>query len=134
VLEQIVRRDLLFRGMEHFGATPDNLPPAEKIVREVREADAYLGIFGVRYGSIDAKTGLSMTELEFNEAAASDKPKLLYVIREDAQVKKIDFEADAEKRARLEALVNRIKEKYVVFEFSTPTDLAKQVYEDLGKL
>src|SRR5262249_18737621 len=44
-IDQLVRRDLLFRGMEHLGAIPENLPPAEKIVKQVGEADVYLGIF-----------------------------------------------------------------------------------------
>jgi type II secretory pathway predicted ATPase ExeA len=134
VLEQVVRRDLLFRGMEHFGADPENQPPAEKIVRQVREADVYVGIFGVRYGFVDAKSGLSMTELEFNEAETLGKPKLLYVLHEDAEVKRSYLEAEPEKQAKLQALLKRIKAKYMVYQFRTVEELAKQVYEDLGKL
>lgn len=134
VLEQVVRRDLLFRGMEHFGADPENQPPAEKIVREVRESDVYVGIFGVRYGFVDPQSGVSMTELEFNEAETLDKPKLLYVLHEDAEVKRSYLEAEPEKQAKLQALLKRIKSKYVVYPFRTIEDLAKQVYEDLGKL
>ncbi len=134
VMEQLVRRDFLFRGMEHFGATPENLPPAEKIVREVHEADVYLGIFGARYGFVDPVSGLSMTELEFNEAEKLDKPKLLYVLHEDADVKRSDLETDPEKQAKLRILISRIRSKYVIYQFSTVAELAKQVYEDLGKL
>ena len=134
VLEQVVRRDLLFRGMEHFGADPENQAPAEKIVQQVREADVYVGIFGVRYGFVDAQTGVSMTELEFNEAETLAKPKLLYVLHEDADVKRSYLEAEPEKQAKLQALLRRIKSKYMVYQFSTVADLAKQVYEDLGKL
>jgi hypothetical protein len=134
VIDEILRRDLLFRGMEHFGASPDNLAPAEKIVQEVRAADVYLGIFGVRYGSTDPATGLSMTEVELNAAESAGKPMLLYVIREDAPVKKSDWDTDMQKRARLEALIARLKQKYVVHGFIDAADLAKRVYEDLGKL
>ena len=101
VKDQIARRDMLFRGMDRFGADPSHIAPAAKIVEEVRNADAYLGIFGVRYGSIDQATGLSMTELEFNEAEASGKPMLLYVIRDDAPVKVSDIEHDSEATAKL---------------------------------
>jgi O-acetyl-ADP-ribose deacetylase (regulator of RNase III) len=73
VKDAISKCDLFFRGMEHFGADSDRLPAASLIVAEVRKADVYLGIFGVRYGSIDPVTGLSMTELEFREAETSKK-------------------------------------------------------------
>jgi hypothetical protein len=96
VKDAISRADMFFRGMEHFGASADGLPPASVIVDEVRKADAYLGIFGVRYGSIDPVTGLSMTELEFREAETSKKQMLLYVIHEDATVAAGLVETDPE--------------------------------------
>lgn len=134
IKDQIARRDLLFRGMEHFGASPSNLPPASVIVKEVRESDAYLGVFGVRYGYMDEATGLSMTELEFNEAEAGDKKMLLYVIKEDAPVKVSDIEPSPKGKAKLDALKSRILKNYVVYKFSSVEDLSRQVYEDLGKL
>lgn len=134
IKDQIARRDMLFRGMEHFGADPSGLAPAAKIVEEVRKADVYVGVFGVRYGSIDPETGISMTELEFNEAKASGKPVLLYVIRDDAPVKVSDIESNPEGKAKLDALRGRILSEHVVYMFSSVEDLARQVYEDLGKL
>ena len=133
VLEQIVRRDLFFRGMEHFGADP-YLSPASLIVEEVRKADVYLGIFGVRYGFVHKETGLSMTELEFSEAEKCGKPMLLYIIKDDANVKVSDFESDPDSKVKLDALKLRIKRDRVVFMFSSIDDLKRQVYMDLGKL
>lgn len=134
VKDQITRRDMLFRGMEHFGADPGRLAPATKIVDEVRKTDLYLGIFGVRYGSLDQATGLSMTELEFNEAEASGKPMLLYVIRDDAPIKVSDIEPDPNSKVKLDSLKARILKNHVTYMFDTIEDLARQVYEDLGKL
>jgi len=134
VKDQITRRGMFFRGMEHFGADPSHLAPAAKIVKEVHNADIYLGIFGVRYGSIDQATGLSMTELEFNEAEASGKYMLLYIIHNDAPVKVCDIEPDPEGRVKLDVLKARILQKHTVYMFRTVEDLARQVYEDLGKL
>ena len=134
VKEQIARRDLLFRGMEHFGASPDNLTPLEKIREGVCNADVYLGIFGVSYGFVHRDTGLSMTEIEFREAEASKKPMLLYLIHEDAPVRVADIEGDPQSKTKLNSLARRIKENYVVYKFLTVEDLARQVYEDLGKL
>ena len=134
VKDQIISRDMLFRGMEHFGADPSKLPPAKKIVEEVRKADVYVGIFGVRYGFVDQATGLSMTELEFNEAEASGNPMFLYVIREDAPIKVSDVESDPQSKVKLDNLKARIMLKHVVYMFETSEDLARQVYADLGKL
>ena len=134
VKDQITRRDLLFRGMEHFGADHSHLAPAAKIIEEVRSADAYIGIFGVRYGSVDQVTGLSMTELEFNEAKAIGKPMFLYVIRDDASVKVSDVETDTEGKAKLDDLKARILQNHIVYRFSGTEDLSRQVYEDLGNL
>jgi hypothetical protein len=135
VLEQVVRRDLFFRGMEFFGAEPASPPPAEKIVSAVRESDVYLGIFGVRYGFVDPKSGLSMTELEFNEAESSRKPMLLYLMRDDADDARLrpdEFEPDKEPKRK--ALIERIRRKHIAYQFTGVDDLARQVYEDLGKL
>jgi O-acetyl-ADP-ribose deacetylase (regulator of RNase III) len=134
VKEAIIRRDLFFRGMEHFGADPDRFPPAGKIVEEVRKADVYLGVFGVRYGSIDPATGLSMTELEFREAEASKKPMLLYIIHADAPVTVSHLETDLEAARKLNSLKNHILSTYVTYMFRNVDDLSRQVYEDLGKL
>jgi O-acetyl-ADP-ribose deacetylase (regulator of RNase III) len=133
VKEQIARRDMLFRGMEHFGADPAGLAPATRIVEEVRRADVYLGIFGVRYGSIDPVTSLSMTELEFREAEARQKPMLLYVIHDNAQVEVSQIEADPEGKRKLEALRAHLLRKYVPYKFRSVDDLGRQVFEDLGK-
>ncbi len=119
--------------MEHFGASYSNQAPASVIVEEVRNADVYIGIFGVRYGYIDQATGLSMTELEFNEAEESGKPWLLYVIDEEAPVKVADIEPSSEGQEKLNTLKARILSKYTVYKFKGEEDLARQVYEDLGK-
>jgi hypothetical protein len=138
VKDQIARRDLHFRGMEHFGAAPDRSAPAAKIVEEVRKADVYIGVFGVRYGSIDPSTGLSMTELEFREAEASTeasrKPMLLYLIHEDADVRVSDIESNPESKQKLDELKAYIRSLYIPYMFMDVEDLARQVYEDLGKL
>lgn len=72
--DQISRRDLLFRGMEHFGADPQSVSPSSKIVAEVRNADVYLGMFGVRYGSVDSATGVSMTDWSTQRPRSATSP------------------------------------------------------------
>ena len=135
VLDQIVRLDLRFRGMEHFGADPDRNCPADKCRAAVRESDVYLGIFGMRYGSRDPATGLSMTEIELREAEKrSDMPILIYVVGRTARVEVGQVEADGEGRQKLDELIARLRARYVVADFDSAETLAQRVYQDLSKL
>ncbi len=134
IKEQISRRKLIFVGMEHFGAKPENQPPASVIIDEVKKADIYIGVFGVRYGYIDQATGLSMTELEYKEAKSSNKPILLYVIKETANVKVSDIEKDETGREKLKNLIEDILKNKVIYMFDTVADLERQVYADLEKI
>jgi Domain of unknown function (DUF4062)/AAA domain len=135
VLDQIVRLDLRFRGMEHFGADPERLYPAAKCREAVRQSDIYVGIFGMRYGSSDARTGLSMTETELREAERRhDMPMLIYVVSPAARIEVAHLDDDAESRKKLDALLTRLRERYTVFQFDSVDALAKQVYQDLARL
>jgi hypothetical protein len=42
----------------------------------------YLGVFGMRYGSIDEESGRSITELEYREARRAGLPCMIYLIDE----------------------------------------------------
>jgi O-acetyl-ADP-ribose deacetylase (regulator of RNase III) len=134
LIDQISRRKMIFIGMEHFGADPNNHPPANKVITEVNNADIYVGVFGVRYGSIDPATGISMTELEFQQAKTSNKKMLLYLIKDTANVKVSDIEKDPIGEEKLEKLKTEIKAIKTVYFFDTAEDLARQLYEDLGKI
>jgi len=134
LIDQISRRKMIFIGMEHFGADPNNHPPASKIIAEVNGADIYVGVFGVRYGSIDPATGISMTELEFQQAKTSNKKMLLYLIKDTANVKVSDIERDPIGKEKLEKLKTEIKAMKTIYFFDTAEDLARQLYEDLSKI
>lgn len=129
IMEQIQRRDLLFRGMEHFGAA--QVPSAQFVVEQVRRADVYLGIFARRYGSVDPNSGRSMTELEYDEAVSLGIPRLCYVTHKDATVKSGDAESDPEKLSKLNAFLSKVT-RDVVYQFRDIGDLARQVFDDLG--
>jgi O-acetyl-ADP-ribose deacetylase (regulator of RNase III) len=134
VKDAVSRCDLLFRGMEHFGADPNRLPPATLIVNEVKNAHIYIGIFGVRYGYVDPATGLSMTELEFREAEDSQKPMLLYLMHGETSVPVDNIEHDPQSVSKLAALKTHISSKYVVYMFRNVDDLRRQVITDLERL
>jgi hypothetical protein len=57
---------------------------------------------------------------------------LLYVFRSDAQVARADIEPDAAAYEKLQRLLARVHQR-LVYKFSSPIDLARQVYTDLGR-
>lgn len=54
----------------------------------MERAGLYLGILGMSYGHVDAGTGRSMTELEYEQALASGKELLLFVVDKQAPLDK----------------------------------------------
>lgn len=74
-----------------------------------------------------------MTELEYREAKSANKPMLLYVIKDTANVKVSDIEQDKIAIEKLEKLKQEILKNKMVYMFDSVEDLAQQVYEDLGK-
>ena len=59
VREVLQRLETVVRGMEYFGSLPET--PKEECLRIVRTCRAYIGIFAMRYGSLDPATGKSLT-------------------------------------------------------------------------
>src|SRR5712692_6374122 len=66
-LRGVFEADLII--METFGS--DAAPPDIFSVRHVRDSDLFVGIYAHRYGTIDPKSGESITELELDEAKRS---------------------------------------------------------------
>lgn len=132
VLRALQRFEAVARGMEHFGSLPG--VPKDECLRIVRDCRAYVGIFAMRYGSIDPESGRSLTELEYEEAQRFHLRSLIYLIDEDRQPvlpKHVDFGEPAEK---LNILKSRLKERHVVSFFTTPDDLAMRVTQDVARV
>lgn len=73
---------------EDFGAQPTT--PQDACLEGVRASDLYVGIFGNRYG-YEAKSTLSATEEEFQEAERLGKPILCFVQEGDKEPKQEQF-------------------------------------------
>lgn len=132
VRDAITRLDHNTKAMEFFGALPDT--PKAECLRLVRSADVYVGIFGMRYGYVDAATNKSMTQLEYEEAQALRIPSLVYVIDEHKHPvlpAHIEHGPGADK---LRELKKTLLNNHVVNKFSSPEDLAAKVTQDLVRL
>lgn len=82
VCEQLRKMGYLDVAMEHYSASDQR--PVDKCLADVRDCDVYLGIFAHRYGHIPNGSTKSITELEFREAVKSNKPRLIFVLPENA--------------------------------------------------
>ncbi len=80
--------------MENF--TASSQPQWDTIQPLIDECDYYVLLVGFKYGSIDAETGLSYTEKEYDYAISIGKPILSFILdesfglRSDSDLTKID--------------------------------------------
>lgn len=86
-VEAILKSGNIPAGMELFKA--GNVSQLKAIKEWIDESDIYLLILGGRYGSIEAKSKLSYTHLEYNYAVKKKKPYFAIVIEEAALKEKI---------------------------------------------
>ena len=132
VRQGLHRLETVVRGMEYFGSLP--LTPKEECLRIVRTCRAYIGVYAMRYGSVDAATGKSLTHLEYEEAQRIHLPSLVYLIDEEQQPvlpSHIEFGEGAEKLRLFKAT---LRERHVVSLFTTPDDLALKITRDVPAL
>ncbi len=121
------------KNMEEYVAA--NVRPLDQCLADVREADIYVGMFGFRYGYVPPEQHnnpqqLSITELEFQEARANDKPCLAFVAKEDVGVlpKYMDaYTGDGENGEQIKRLRQSLLAEQMVAQFSTPEGLATEV-------
>ena len=124
----IIRMNQTIRGMEFFGSNPES--PLEVCLKTVRESKIYVGIIGMRYGSILDESGKSFTELEYEEAVKNSIPSLIYILDENHPIAP-KFMDTGEKARRLEDFKTRLRRTHVVSTYTTPADLGKKVVQDL---
>jgi hypothetical protein len=124
VRDVIKNLGLKFIGMEEF--TPNAQAPADLIRRKVNEGRVYLGILGMRYGYVDPGTGLSMTELEYRQAIASDKRICMFIMDQNAPILASMVEDDPIRFAKLIDFRSRVMKAHTCALFTDSSDLAQK--------
>src|ERR1700722_14033714 len=120
IQDALTQLEAIVRGMEQFGSKPGS--PVEECVKVVQSCQLYIGIFGMRYGSVPEGHDKSMTHIEYDEAQRLSLPSLIYILNEDHPIPAKDVETGpgAEK---LKGLKEQLKKRHTVSFFTTPEDL-----------
>jgi hypothetical protein len=112
-------------AMEYYGA--QDTRPLDKCLADVASCDLYICIVAWRYGFIPMGHSHSITELEYRQAVESGKPRLVFLLSEDAPWPQSRVERDA--YDRVAEFRDRLREDRIVAEFIDAADLARRVGE-----
>ena len=88
----------------------------------------------MRYGSLDEKSGKSMTHLEYEEAQKLGLPTLIYLIDEEKQPVIPKLVDTGENATKLEELKSDLKKRFTVSFFTTPEHLSRMISQDLPEV
>lgn len=124
----LIRLEQIVKGMEYFGSSPKK--PLDVCLESVRSSKVYIGIIGMRYGSIEEETQRSFTQLEYEEAIKNNIPILIYIIDDNHPIppKFVDLDKKAELLSGFKKLLTK---NHTVSYFTTPNDLGKKLASDL---
>lgn len=128
-LDVITSLKQTYEGMEFFGA--DTRTPLDVMLDKLSYCQLYIGIIGMRYGSVDKNTQKSYTELEYEKARDLGIPCLIYIIDEENALiapKYVDRGVLADK---LDAFKNKLRSEHVIKKFISPDSLGEALQHDL---
>jgi hypothetical protein len=111
--------------MEDFGAV--DAEPVEVCRRKVADSDVFVGLVGHLYGSRPDGSDLSYTQLEYEEAKRSGKPRLLFVADEDFPLPARLGREPEEDFERQRAFRDQVRYERTVAFFREPQELATLV-------
>lgn len=117
-------------GMEVFGA--QTRKPLDTCLAEVLTSEVFIGIIGMRYGSVDEATGKSFVELEYEAAVKSGLEIWIFLIdEENANIPPIHV--DCEYAERLRDFKKRLKKDHTCSIYYSVEDLAVRIKSNLEK-
>lgn len=124
----LVRLEQIVKGMEYFGSNPKK--PLEVCLDTVKNCKVFVGIIGMRYGSIEEQTKKSYTQLEYEEAIKNQIPTLIYILDENHPISPKFVDRD-EKAKMLSDFKEVLTRNHTISYFTTPEDLGKKLTSDL---
>jgi len=132
VRDALSQLETIVRGMEYFGSKPGS--PIEECLAAVRSCTVYVGVFGMRYGTIPDGFDRSMTHLEYDETQQAELPSLIYLIDEEIQPVLPKHVETGPGAPALGALKEQLRKRHVVSAFTTSEDLARRVLHDIPEV
>lgn len=135
-VEAILKAGHIPAGMELFAA--GNKSQMAVIEKWIDESDIYMLILGFRYGSLDDKSKLSYTELEFDYAVSKNKPFFAVVMNEATKEDKVKKEGTAilegKNEDKLRAFREKVCNNHVCKFFGDNRDIQLAVHESIHEL
>jgi len=131
VWEALEKYDVIVKGMEEFGARSSD--PLTTCLAEVAQADIYVGMLGMRFGSEDIKTQKSFTQLEYEKAVELGKDIYVYLLDEENSLVNPSL-IQYDKQTKLNAFKSVLKEKHTVDTFSNSQDLVSKLERKFNEL
>jgi hypothetical protein len=128
IQDALSQLETVVRGMEQFGSKPGS--PVDECLKVVRSCRLYVGVFGMRYGTVPDGHDRSMTHIEYDEAQKIGLPSLIYILNENHAIPAKDVETGSGAE-RLQALKELLKKQHTVSFFTTPEDLQARIMHDV---
>ena len=119
-------------GMEIFGAR--SAAPLQTCVDEVMKCEVFVGIVGMRYGSVDEKIAKSFVRVEYETALEKNLDILIYLIDEEKSRIPPKFVDIGESASKLRDFKELLRKKHTIETFLSPEDLGNKVESDLLRL
>ena len=129
VTQAILECECFPAGMELFPAS--NKSQWDFIKRVIDESDIYLVVIAGRYGSINRDKNISYTEMEFDYAMETDKPIIVLIHNNIADLPSKKVESTDRGRELLENFTEKAKEGRLVKFWSNKDDIKSAVITSL---
>ena len=124
IQEILLMADCIPAGMEAFVATNDEQFNVIKKVIDL--CDYYVLIVGGRYGSVNEKTGLSYTEMEYDYAVSKHIPVLVFCIDGSIELPLEKIDSDEAKAKKLIEFKNKVMKNRLASIWKDLSELAGQ--------
>ena len=109
-------------AMELWPAGPDF--PLHESLKEVAQSDVYVCVQAFRYGTLDAQSGKSITQLEYEHARSLGKPGLAFLMDGNYRGYPPHYVDKGESGQKLDDFKQILLNEHYANFFTTPEDLA----------